>query len=182
MFPNMGYKNQWHSCYPGTTYDEISYIITAENISGQTLNDIMVEYSIYHQTTINEQSEKGELRKIDNGRMALFPMGSVKRYPEQTVSNIIQGTLCFKLLQNNERQNQSTDSLRLIEQARELMPIPGSNSDKSGDYKTNNTRRVEGKILGIRYRVYAPTPAGNYAMMEFSDPESLIERTEWPNQ
>ena len=53
---------------------------------------------------------------------------------------------------------------------------------KTGDKGTRNTRKIEGDLLGICYRVYVPTPQGNMAMMEFSEPKSLISRTEWPGE
>jgi len=177
MFPNMGYEDQWHSCHPGTTYDEISYGINVENKSGESVSNIRVEYCIYHQTTINEIFKETVFR--EGGEMSgWWPRSAGERLPEKTVLNTIRGTFHFRNISNREELAETTDSMKLVDHASEIKS-EHTNCPEPGDRGTRNIREIEGELLGIRYRVYLPTPAGHMAMMEFSDPKNLINQTEW---
>lgn len=183
MFPNMGYKTPWYTTYPGTTYDDVSYNLTVENKTGQPLDNSIIEYCIYHQTVIDEESEETRFNKAAGGMSGWYPAGHVDNYPEQTVSHIMHGSFGLKTLPNREEKTKTTKSLKLVPRATEIKSTPLSPAPhETGNKGTRNTREIEGELLGIRCRIYIPTPQGNMAMMEFSDPKNLLRKTEWPDE
>ena len=73
-------------------------------------------------------------------------------------------------------------TLKLVTKATEYKSKFVSVGSSNGDRDTCNTRTIEGELLGIRYRVYLPTPNGNWAMMEFAEPKRLLKETTWPSE
>jgi len=192
MFPNMKYTDHWSTYRPGTTYNEISHEINIENRGGQPLNHIAVEYCIYHQTTIQErvknsfygagktvriQTETGWRDRYDPPAWYSSRDSKYTKRPERTVSNTIKGSFYIQDIPSGEKVQILTDPFKLVKKAEEGTTYP--NPPQENKKGTLNKRTIKGNLLGIRCRVYVPTQAGNYAMVEFSSPSSLINRTEW---
>ena len=182
MFPNMGYKDRWSSHFPGTAYDEVAYDFCVENKSGQSLDDITIQYCIYHQTVIKEEFSETELRDVGTQWAGWYLKGPVKKFKPQTVSNCIQGTFKINSIADRDTEEEQTKALKLVAKADESKSESNSGEHVNGTRGTRNTRTIEGKLLGIRYRVYLPTPNGNWAMMEFAEPKSLLTQTTWPGE
>lgn len=180
MFPNMKYKDHWSTETKGTTYDAVSYELNVENISTQKLTDIIVEYCIYHQTAIKEEFMVLEYTASYSREpiWAGYPAKNGKK-PDQVVSNTIWGTVFFQEIPSEEKSIANTDSVKIVKKSQEKTEYRPAPSHKTGDRGTRNTRTIEGELLGIRCRVYVPTEAGNYAMIEASSPNSLRLNTDW---
>ncbi len=190
MFPNMKYKDHWHPAKGENSYDEIFYELRLENKSGKTLKDLTLEYCIYHPSVIKEKVMKAIYTetaspyhlKPDDRYIGYEPhwvgYEGNKRLPKKTVSNTIQKTVRFENIAKGTRSTKQTEALNLVGKSEERANYYTA-SPKVGDRGTRNTRTIEGKILGIRCRVYVPTQDGNYAMVEFSNPSSLKSKTEW---
>lgn len=180
MFPNMKYKDHWSAEKDEESYDEITYELRLENKCTQTLSNILVEYRIYHQTTIEEEYMTARYTTdygLYSGAWVGYP-NTGDKYPEQIVSNIVQGAFSPQEVPKQKKITMLTNPLKLVEKAKERANYY-TPSPKAGDQGTRNFRIIRGKLLGICCRVYAPTQAGNYAMAEFSTPNSLIRKTEW---
>jgi len=182
----MKYKDRWYATKNEEKYDEVSYELRLENTGEKKLEDLPVEYCIYHQTTVKEEYM---ITVYDDGQH-FFGSAShspvwvgdpreTDKYPEQVVSNTIRGTVCFQDVPKGKKSTALTDPLKLVEKAQEMAKYPSDLPHEVGDRGTRNTRILRGKLLGIRCRVYVPTEAGNYAMVEFSTPGSLTSKTEW---
>lgn len=182
MFPNMEYSKEWHSCYPGTTYNECFYTITTENRSKELQKNIKFEYCIYHQTEIEEMISETERVNAGTDMAGWAPVGSPQFLEPVTVLNTISGTLEIKTLSEREKKSVHTSAVRLIEEAEEFKSENASGELVNGTRGKRNTRNIKGKLMGIRYRVYLPTPNGEYAMMEFAEPKKLLKTTEWPSE
>ncbi len=176
MFPNMGYKDGWHSTYPGTTYDDIVYAITIENRAERPLSDIRVEYCVYHQAKIDEHILETEYREESNG---WHPVGATEYLPKQVVTNTVIGKISIPELPIKARILELTRPFKLMDDQREIKTPPRPNR-KDRDHSTRNVRIIDGKLLGIRYRVFIPLKSGGYAMKEFAKPKSLLKETIWP--
>jgi hypothetical protein len=182
MFPNMGYKDGWYSCFPGVIYDEISYELIVENKSGQTLDDITIQYCIYHQTKIEEEVSETELRDVGSDMAGWHLSGSVKKLAPRTVTNYIKGAFKIESIEDLSKENKLTSFVKLVEKSTEIKSKSISEKHINGARGTRNTRTIEGKLLGIRYRVYLSTPNGNWVMREFAEPKSLLNETIWPGE
>lgn len=180
MFPNMKYKDHWNTEKNGTTYDEVSYELYVENTSTQKLTDIIVEYCIYHQTSIKEEFMVLEYTDSYSSApiWAGYPSKNEKK-PDIVVSNTVRGTIVFQEIPSEEKSTATTDSVKIVKKSQEKTEYRPAPPHKTGDRGTRNTRIISGELLGIRCRVYVPTQAGNYAMIETSSPPSLRLNTEW---
>jgi hypothetical protein len=187
MFPNIGYTNNWRS--PGVfDYKELEYEITVENRSQTQLSNIRIEYCIYHQATIKEQIRKGRFDSYEpspspgqgaSGGWAYF--GGSTKLPSRQALDAIAGELLFDDLPRGEKITQNTDKLNLAEDRKETYEsvyrkyIPGVGPALFNCHQ----REIDSTLLGIRYRIYLPTPNGDSMMFEFADPENLLEDTSW---
>jgi hypothetical protein len=183
MFPNMKYNDHWCAEKGATDYDEITYEFRLENMGTQTLSGVCIDYCVYHQTTIEEKymvtRYTTEYGLTSGGWVGNPNEGS--NYPEQTVSNIVKGTLFFQDIAAHNKAAEMTAPLNLVEKSREMATYQPA-SPKVGDSGTRNTRTIKGELLGIRYRVYVPTQGGSYALLEVSNPNNLTARTIWPEE
>ncbi len=177
MFPNMGYRDDWHTTWPGTTYDEISYEMIVENRTDLSLSNVLVEVCIYHQTKIKGHALETVYRESSNG---WHQDGQPEKLPAQSVSNALYDKVSIPELHAGDRIKHLTKPIKLLGEQEEFQTPPREGRPKDGERSTRNVRTVTGKLLGIRYRVYIPLLSGGYAMREFANPESLIEETEWP--
>ena len=178
VFPSMGYDEGWYSHWPGTEYEEISYEFTISNRSDSDVKDLYLEYCIYNQTTINEVFQNTYYSKASNG---WHTEGDKDVFDEKEVINMVHGAFTFDELGSQMSSTKTTQATYLIDETTEGKSSPVSEGPlQDGDKGIRNTREIEGEHLGIRYRVYLPTPKGNIVMVEYSDPKKLIKNTEWP--
>lgn len=174
LFPDVEYRADLKIGGLKDTYDDIHYEFHIENRTEKPIADIIVEYCIYHQTIIQEEFKKC----IFQG--PYWHSSRDDKYedlPEKTIEKYVTETLLFRNIAAGEKISLSTDSVKVTEDI-ELSYYPIR--PKIGAEGTRNKRTIKGKLLGIRYRVYLPTQAGNYSMLEDSSPSSLIRKTEWP--
>jgi len=176
MFPNMGYADGWRSTYPGTTYDDVTYEMAIENRAEKALEDVKIEYCVYHQTEIDEHILETEYREESNG---WHPVGATEYLPKQVVINTVIGKISIPELFVKARVVKLTKPFRLMDDQREIKTPPRPNR-KDRDHSTRNVRMIDGELLGIRYRVYLPLASGGYMMKEFAEPKSLLKKTDWP--
>ncbi len=174
----MKYKDKWSPSKGEAKYDEVTYELRLKNTADKSLDSILVEYCIYHQTTIEEEYMVKIYGK-EYGHLWVGYPDTLKKYPEQIVSNTVQGTLSFQDIPDGKEPSALTDSLKLISKAEEVTEYLPAPPHKAGDQGTRNTRTIRGKLLGIRCRVYVPTQDGSYAMKEFSNPSTLLKKTKW---
>jgi hypothetical protein len=178
MFPNMKYKDHWSTS--GTTYDEILYEFRLENRGEQKLDDIVIEYCIYHQTTIQEESRKsfygagktvrvttetGTYDRYDPPAWYSSRDDKYEKLPKQTVTNTVQGIVCLGTVPPGEKVAVLSDPVKIVKKSQERTTYP--NPPQINTRGTLNRRTIEGELTEIRCRVYVPTEAGNYAMLEF---------------
>jgi len=171
MFPNIGYTNDWLS-YTVRNYREINYEIAVENTGESVLNGVRIEYCIYHQATISERIDKGRLdAHTRDGSGGWVSTGGSASLPTRKALDTITGKILFKELQQNDEVTAQTDSLKLAEDRKESFEI---RINKSSGLRERHERTIDGKLLGIRCRVYVPTPSGSYTTFEFVEPEDLL--------
>lgn len=128
-----------------------------------TTVNLIIEYCIFSQTEIQETTQPGGWG--DYGFNATGP--AVER-PDQLISDNKSGTILLTVPYREEIKH-STEEISFYDNYR--ISNGGANLEIR-----------ESELLGIRYRVYLPTPNGEYAMMEFAEPEELLEETEWPSE
>ncbi len=156
-------QNGWHSVYPGMEFKDMNYEIILENRSGQILENVEVEYCVYHKSIIDEIFMTTELR--DNG---YYPVDT-EQLPRKVDINIISGKWEISSLET-KKQEYATKEIRLKN---------GSEFKSDHNKSTRNTRSVSDELLGIRIRVYIALESGKKVMKEFSYPDTLIDSTKW---
>jgi hypothetical protein len=178
MFPNIGYTDDWHS-YNVRNYREINYEITVENTGESVLNGIRIEYCIYHQATIRERIAKGRHDAYNKDSSGVVSGGWVstdgsESLPTRKALDAITGEILFKELQSNDEITEQTVSLKQAEDRKESYEVR-----LNARLRERHERTIDGELLGIRCRVYVPTPSGSYTMFQFADPESLLTEMRW---
>jgi hypothetical protein len=171
--PNL---NQGESWTKPERCDATSYDIILINRGGLPLNDIQVEYCIYHHAKINEtiltrrydvvtHNENGRTTSIDGAWSVI----KRDRCPKREAIDAIAGQFIIAELADKNRAQKATD----------LFITPQSGTQTHGSGEIMHERTIQCNLLGIRYRVYLPTASGGYMMKEFAEPQSLLKETEW---
>ncbi len=148
------------------------------NKARDSVDNLTIEYCVYSQTEVEKTTQPGRIDAmsvsydgpygsptVSGGFVATGP---AKEHPDQLLSHETSGTFNINQLQRRE----------VIERTTERTVFYDNYTRKGGG---QNRTLKDSKLLGIRYRVYLPTPNGNWAMMEFAEPESLLKETEWPS-
>jgi len=170
-------KTKQRSSYRSRTQDEKEYEFTLQNRSENSLSDVHIEYCIYVHTEVEKQTTKGRQDPPDPGiytghSLGWVSLGMKEDHPTKIYTNEVQGTFHITQLSRRDSVVKKTQPL--------VLPNDQDVFTFSDFLRTGTT--TDTKLLGIRYRVYLPTPAGNYAMMEFAEPKSLLKETEWPDK
>jgi hypothetical protein len=117
-------------------------------------------------------TQEGKLsHSVDNDgrpRSNFIATGPAIEHPDQVLSNQTFGTFQIDTLQRSEKAKRVT------------YPDFLYNNYVYARGGANRTTK-DSKLLGIRYRAYLPLADGGYAMLEYADPKSLLEETEWPD-
>ena len=173
-------RNGWHSVLPCMKFKDMNYEISLENRSGLSLNNIEIEYCIYHQYTIDETFMKTEAVEVDEdgdlvedgekGKVIGYRTLKTEKLPRRVVFNVTGGSWVIPEMIDKKKKEQKTKEIRLRR---------GSESKFEHEEMTRNTRKVNDELLGIRVRLYIPLKSGDKAMKEFSFPNNLVKTTTW---
>ena len=128
-----------------------------------------------HENTQKDRISETELRDVGSNMAGWNLVGSAQKFDSRTASNYIQDTFKIEFLEDRDEEIKQTQALKLVAKATESKSKSILGKRVNGARGTRNTRTIEGELLGIRYRVYLPTPNGNWAMMEFAEPKRLIK-------
>jgi len=142
------------------------YDFEIENKARDTTLDLIIEYCIYSQTKTEQTTQPGHWVYGPDG--GFIVTGSAVELPDLLTSDNISGTFVLTAPYREEIKKR-TDKITFYDSYR----------DKGGGA---NLETRDSELLGIRYRVYLPTPNGEYAMMEFAEPKKLLKETEWPSE
>ncbi len=189
MFPKMRYEDGWQRLRGARQCDEIGYNIHLDNRSGQELTDIKVKYCIYHQAEIENEVKKGAWTPLERGGGGGLSVNTTEELPEQTLLTALIGEFSIHNLLKRDTSTEKTKTIKCIKEVTEYYDEPpaGLRRETWQIIHYGNPIRIKRyertldcDILGIRTRVFLPTSDGNYAMMEFAEPKSLLKETVWP--
>ena len=171
MFPALEYRQGWKTTDFGSTYNNVSYEVLVENRSGEPLQNVKIEYCIYHQTSVTEKRYTTNYRERDTDARGKF----TEQYPPRLLPHATTGSFTIPILHDRRKQANHTSALKIVKSATECRSF----HNPTGYNGTRRVRKLRGKLLGIRCRLSIPTASGNLAMIEFADPKTLLETTEW---
>lgn len=133
------------------TEEEIVYSIMLENRSDCDLNDLTMDYCIYHEVhrpdTYFEPYRPGNQEQVDS-------------------QNVKCGTLKIGTLAAGGKMHVETQPV--------VIPREGGGLE----YYKGNRRRV-GKTRGVWVRIYLPLSDKRYAMREYAMPNSIMKTRQW---
>ncbi len=171
MFPALKYRQGWKTTDSGSTYNNVLYEVLVENRSGEPLQNVKIEYCIYHQTSVSEKRYTTNYRERNTDARGKF----TEQYPPRMLQHTTTGSFIIPMLADRRKQANYTGVLRIVKRATECRSF----HNPTGYNGTRLIRKLRGKLLGIRCRLSIPTASGNLAMIEFADPRTLLETTEW---
>ena len=186
MLPNLNERKRWWNVKTSPlstdTGKSTQYAFCVANKNRQELTGIKIQYCIYHKAKVEAELLTTRFDDISAGPSGVSGGEIIldrEKLPKRTAIDIVRG--CFSIDQLAGKEEAVFKTQQVVTpgkvQQREL-PQKGqaitSGKDKS--------REIDCEVLGIRYRVYLPTPNGNYAMMEFAEPKKLLKETEWPEE
>jgi len=149
--------NEWKPSSSSIRFRDMNYEVVLENKSGQTLNNVKVEYCIYHQCSIDEVRY--------TYREGTFQV------PRRIESNVISGIWNIPVFNDNQKLEKITKAIHL-RRGEVYKQYPGGG-------KISHTRELEDELLGLRVRLYVPLKSGKEVMKEYSFPSDLIRKTNW---
>lgn len=167
----------------GSLRDILKYEFHIENRNKSTLTNLLIEYCVYSQTEVEKTTQSGRIDAtsvsydgpygsptISKGGFSAT--GPLQNHPDRTISKSATGYISIASLPQRGELTETTLSTTLYNGKTETSFFDGEQTKENKD----------SKLFGIRYRVYLPTPNGNWVRIESAEPESLLEKTKWPSK
>lgn len=191
----------WKPKTPGMRVEEIAYELELESRNTMVLKGVKAEYCIYHQHTEKgtwvvyeyeespsreydekyEEMEEHDPQNIENKRRT----AGTKKIPEKTVPGTTTGELLIPELPRKGSYEVLTKAVPLKKgsESRALgakeegypkrhFPEVGKDPNK----RIHEERKVEGRVVGVVFRISVPLSSGGYAQKEYSYPKDLLEK------
>ena len=191
----------WKPKTPGMRVEEIAYELELESRNTMALKGMKAEYCIYHQRTEKgtwvvyeyeerptreyderyEAMEEYDPQKIENKRSLL----GTQKIPDKTIPGTTAGELLIPELPRKGSYEGLTKAvpLRKGSESRPLEVKDGGypaqrfpEIGKNPHQRIHEERKVEGKVVGVVFRVSVPLSSGGYAQKEYSYPKDLVEK------
>jgi len=181
-----GETDGWTPKKTGIRVEEVGYELKLENRNKMALKGMKVEYRIYSQSTEKGTEVIYEYDQIpspdyDKNYEELAENGNIKnkrstvgtrKIPTKTVLETSAGEFAIPELPNKGRHEELTKRVFLREGS-EFRPL---DAEEDSRRRTHKERKVEGKLVGVIFRVSMPLASGGYARKEYAYPKDLLEK------
>lgn len=178
----------WTPKTSGMKVEEISYELKLESRNKTALEDLKAEYCIYH-----ERTEKGtqevyeyervptreydeeyeELERGGNNENKRHSVGG-KKLPGKEITDTTNGEILIPKLPGKGSYEGLTKGV-FLRKGSESKPSEAEEEENSRR-RTHEERKVEGKVVGVVFRISIPLASGGYARKEYSYPKDLLEK------
>ena len=183
-----GETDGWTPKKTGIRVEEVGYELKLENRNKMALKGMKAEYRIYYQSTEKGTEIIYEYDQIpspdyDKNYEELAENGSIKnkrntvstrKIPTKIVPETRAGEFMVPELPSKGRHEELTKRV-LLREGSEFRPLD-SEEEEGSRRRTHKERKVEGKLVGVIFRVSMPLASGGYARKEYAYPKDLLEK------
>lgn len=160
-------RNGWQSHYPGMDFEDVTYEITLLNKGKESLSNIVLEYCIYYERTIDETTFK--LEEISGwGHRGT----DYEELPRCNISETLIGTISIPELHIKKK---------LIETTKVVCLYEGTEGKYDRVALRGRKRQVDDELSGIIIQISLPLPSGGIAQKEYAYPLDFLkkEHVDW---